>query len=159
MQLDVLKAKKVDAIFVTGNTDQFEQAGMHALHIRTFADHQRTDSDFDDYDLAAEGEPRRALGQSTDHGHPLCAHAPRRNRGDSRRSTRARAGVSEHSIPRPSLNFLPKPYPDHEAVANAYKLCSLKNSPKPRSRARWRSGIYTSLRILDHSGFIDQLYR
>src|ERR1043165_1706533 len=31
MQMDVLKSKKVDAIFVTGNTDKFEQAGMHVL--------------------------------------------------------------------------------------------------------------------------------
>ena len=31
MQMDVLKNGKVDAIFVTGNTDKFEQAGLHAL--------------------------------------------------------------------------------------------------------------------------------
>src|SRR5512132_2891418 len=31
MQMDVLKHGKVDAIFVTGNTDKFEQAGLHAL--------------------------------------------------------------------------------------------------------------------------------
>src|SRR5262244_1480475 len=31
MQMDVLKSKKVDAIFVSGNTDKFQQAGMHVL--------------------------------------------------------------------------------------------------------------------------------
>src|SRR3989442_12698459 len=32
-QMDALKSGKVDAIFVTGNTDKFEQAGLHALHL------------------------------------------------------------------------------------------------------------------------------
>ena len=31
MQLNVLKAKKIDAVFVTGKTDKFQQAGMHVL--------------------------------------------------------------------------------------------------------------------------------
>src|SRR6266404_4768374 len=31
MQLEVVKSGKVDAIFVTGNTDKFEQAGLHVL--------------------------------------------------------------------------------------------------------------------------------
>src|SRR5262244_599715 len=31
LQLDVLRSGKVDAIFVTGNTEKFEQAGLHVL--------------------------------------------------------------------------------------------------------------------------------
>ena len=30
MQLEVVKSGKVNAIFVTGNTDKFEQAGLRA---------------------------------------------------------------------------------------------------------------------------------
>src|SRR5207249_2573615 len=33
MQLDVLKSGKVDAIFVTGGTEKFEQAGLHVLSL------------------------------------------------------------------------------------------------------------------------------
>src|SRR5512132_3556061 len=33
MQLEVVKSGKVDAIFVTGNTDKFEQAGLHVLSL------------------------------------------------------------------------------------------------------------------------------
>src|SRR5437762_8587808 len=33
MQMGVLKSKKVDAIFVTGNTEKFEQAGMRVLQL------------------------------------------------------------------------------------------------------------------------------
>src|SRR5207237_9402774 len=33
MQLDVLKSGKVDAIFVTGGTEKFEQAGVHVLSL------------------------------------------------------------------------------------------------------------------------------
>src|ERR1043166_9186463 len=33
MQVEVLKSGKVDAIFVTGNTEKFEQAGLHTLSL------------------------------------------------------------------------------------------------------------------------------
>ena len=34
-----------------------------------------------------------------------------------------------------------KPYPDHQAVANAYRLCCMKR-PWPKRSARWRCGTY-----------------
>src|SRR5262249_17085136 len=33
MQFEVLKSGKIDSIFVTGNTDKFEQAGLHVLSL------------------------------------------------------------------------------------------------------------------------------
>jgi hypothetical protein len=53
--------------------------------------------------------------------------------------------------------LLPKPYPEHEAVANAYKLCCLK-SPEAEEQSPMALWDLHYLRTLDHSGFIDQLY-
>jgi len=53
--------------------------------------------------------------------------------------------------------LLPKPYPDHEAVANAYKLCCLK-SPEAEEMSPMALWDLHYLRELDNSGFIDALY-
>jgi hypothetical protein len=52
---------------------------------------------------------------------------------------------------------LPKPYPDHEGVANAYKLCCLK-SPETEEMSPMALWDLHYLRELDNSGFIDGLY-
>jgi hypothetical protein len=52
---------------------------------------------------------------------------------------------------------LPKPYPDHEAVANAYKLCCMKN-PEAEEQSPLALWDLHYLRRLDNSGFIDKLY-
>jgi hypothetical protein len=54
--------------------------------------------------------------------------------------------------------LLPKPYPDHEAVANAYKLCCLKN-PEAEEMSPMALWDLHYLRELDNSGFIDELYK
>jgi hypothetical protein len=50
-----------------------------------------------------------------------------------------------------------KPYPDHEGVANAYKLCCLKN-PETEEMSPMALWDLHYLRELDNSGFIDALY-
>ena len=54
--------------------------------------------------------------------------------------------------------LLPKPYPEHDAVANAYKLCCLKN-PEAEEQSPLALWDLHYLRTLDNSGFIDDLYR
>jgi hypothetical protein len=54
--------------------------------------------------------------------------------------------------------LLPKPYPEHEAIANAYKLCCLKN-PEAEEQSPMALWDLHYLRTLDNSGFIDELYR
>src|SRR4030095_10167090 len=51
-----------------------------------------------------------------------------------------------------------KPYPDHKAVANAYRLCCMKarEAEEISPLAMWDLHY---LRQLDNSGFIDDLYR
>ena len=83
MQMDVLKSDKVDAIFVTGNTDKFEQAGIARAGIGSAADDQRPDPDFN---LDHAGEKTRiggAPGQGATDGHSFRAHASRRDRSKS----------------------------------------------------------------------------
>ena len=88
MQMEVLKSGKVDAIFVTGNTDKFEQAGMHGLALRPTAYDQRSDADIDPHDAAEKNRARGAVGKGAGDGNSLRAHPPRRNRRDSRRAAR-----------------------------------------------------------------------
>jgi hypothetical protein len=54
--------------------------------------------------------------------------------------------------------LLPKPYPDHEAVANAYRLCCLKN-PETEEQSPMALWDLHYLRRLDNAGFIDDLYK
>jgi hypothetical protein len=53
--------------------------------------------------------------------------------------------------------LLPKPYPDHQAIANAYELCCMKE-PKAKELSPIALWDLHYLRELDDSGFIDRLY-
>jgi hypothetical protein len=55
------------------------------------------------------------------------------------------------------VKLLPKPYPDHRAVANAYKLCCMK-APETEGISPLALWDLHELRTLDNSGFIDALY-
>jgi len=50
-----------------------------------------------------------------------------------------------------------KPYPDIQAVANAYRLCCMK-APEAKELSPMSMWDLHFLRQLDNSGFIDRLY-
>jgi len=54
--------------------------------------------------------------------------------------------------------LLPKPYPDHEGVANAYRLCCMKD-PETEEQSPMALWDLHYLRELDDSGFIDEIYK
>ena len=156
MQLDVLKSGKVDAIFVTGNTDKFEQAELHVLPLdrlpmvngptltSTLTTLQKKDG------LAERLVKAQVLG----------IHFARTHRGETEKileGLRQRVPECKNVNYRSVAKLLPKPYPDHEAVANAYKLCCLK-TPETEEMSPMALWDLHYLRELDHSGFIDALY-
>jgi ABC-type nitrate/sulfonate/bicarbonate transport system substrate-binding protein len=156
MQLDVLKSGKVDAIFVTGNTEKFEQAGLHILPLErlpmingptltsTLTTLQKKDR------LAERLVKAQVLG----------IHFARTHRGETEKileGLRERVPEARNVNYRSVAKLLPKPYPDHEAVANAYKLCCLK-TPETEEMSPMALWDLHYLRELDHSGFIDALY-
>jgi ABC-type nitrate/sulfonate/bicarbonate transport system substrate-binding protein len=157
MQLDVLKSGKVDAIFVTGNTDKFEQAELHVLPLdrlpmvngptltSTLTTLQKKDG------LAERLVKAQVLG----------IHFARTHRGETEKileGLRQRVPECKNVNYRSVAKLLPKPYPDHEAVANAYKLCCLK-TPETEEMSPMALWDLHYLRELDHSGFIDALYK
>ena len=156
MQLDVLKNKKVDAIFVTGNTDKFAAAGMHVLPLErlpmingptlttTLTTLQNKEG------LAARLVKAQIMG----------IHFARMRRGETEAilaDLRTREPECKNVQYRSVAKLLPKPYPDHQAVANAYKLCCLKN-PEAEEQSPLALWDLHYLRELDHSGYIDGLY-
>jgi ABC-type nitrate/sulfonate/bicarbonate transport system substrate-binding protein len=157
MQLDVLKAKKVDAIFVTGNTDMFEQAGMHVLAL----DRLPMINGPTLTSTMTTLQQKEGLAERLVRAQIMGIYFARTRRGETEailNGLRAREPECQNIQYRSVAKLLPKPYPDLEAVANAYKLCCLKN-PEAEEQSPMALWDLHYLRTLDHSGFIDQLYR
>jgi ABC-type nitrate/sulfonate/bicarbonate transport system substrate-binding protein len=157
MQVDVVKSGRVDATFVTGNTDKFEQVGLHILSLdrlpmingptltSTLTTLQKKDR------LAERLVKAQVLG----------IHFVRTHRGKTEEileGLRRRVPECKNVNYRSVAKLLPKPYPDHEGVANAYKLCCLK-TPETEEMSPMALWDLHYLRELDNSGFIDELYR
>jgi ABC-type nitrate/sulfonate/bicarbonate transport system substrate-binding protein len=156
MQLEVLKAGKVDAIFVTGSTDKFEQAGLHVLSLEQLPMINGPTLT----STLTTLQKKAGLAERLVKAQVMGIHFARTRRGETedileglrRRVTEAK-NVSYRSV----AKLLPKPYPDHEAVANAYKLCCLK-TPETEEMSPMALWDLHYLRELDNSGFIDGLY-
>ena len=157
MQMDALKTKKVDAIFVTGNTDKFEQAGMHVLPLDRLP--MINGPTLTSTLTILQKKP--GLAERLVKAQIMGIHFARTCRGETEAildGLRQREPECRQVQYRAVAKLLPKPYPDHQAVANAYKLCCLKN-PEAEEQSPMALWDLHYLRALDHSGFIDELYR
>jgi ABC-type nitrate/sulfonate/bicarbonate transport system substrate-binding protein len=156
MQLEVVKSGKVDAIFVTGNTDKFEQAGLHVLSLDRLPmiNGPTLTSSLNTLQKKAGLAERLVKAQV------MGIHFARSRRGETEKildGLRRRVPEAKNVAYRSVAKLLPKPYPDHEGVANAYKLCCLK-SPETEEMSPLALWDLHYLRELDNSGFIDALY-
>ena len=93
MQMDVLKSKKVDAIFVSGNSDKFQQAGMHVLALDRLPMINGPTLTATLTTLQKKRGAGGAIGEGAGNGHSLRAHTPRRDGSDPRGAAQARARV------------------------------------------------------------------
>jgi ABC-type nitrate/sulfonate/bicarbonate transport system substrate-binding protein len=156
MQFEVLKSGKVDAIFVTGNTDKFEQAGMHVLSL----DQLPMINGPTLTSTLTTLQKKAGLAERLVKAQLMGIHFARTRRGETEdilEELRRRVPEAKNVAYRGVAKLLPKPYPDHEAVANAYKLCCLK-SPETEEMSPMALWDLHYLRELDNSGFIDALY-
>jgi len=156
MQMDVLKTGKVDAIFVTGNTDKFEQAGLHALHL----DRLPMINGPTLTSTLTTLQNKEGLAERLVKAQVMGIHFARARRGETEEildGLRRREPECRNVQYRSVSKLLPKPYPDHEAVANAYRLCCLKN-PETEEQSPMALWDLHYLRARDNSGFIDKLY-
>jgi ABC-type nitrate/sulfonate/bicarbonate transport system substrate-binding protein len=156
MQLDVVKSGKVDAIFVTGATEKFEQAGLHVLPL----DRLPMINGPTLTSTLTTLQKKEGLAERLVKAQVLGIHFARMHRGETEKmleGLRQRVPEAKNVNYRSVAKLLPKPYPDHEAVANAYKLCCLK-TPETEEMSPMALWDLHYLRTLDHSGFIDKLY-
>ena len=156
MQMDVLKNGKVDAIFVTGDTEKFEQAGLHALAL----DRLPMINGPTLTSTLTTLQSKEGLAERLVKAQVMGIHFARARRGETENileGLRQRVPEAKNVSYRSVAKLLPKPYPDHEGVANAYKLCCLK-SPEAEEMSPMALWDLHYLRELDNSGFIDALY-
>ena len=156
MQLEVVKSGKVDAIFVTGNTDKFEQADLHVLPL----DRLPMINGPTLTSTLTTLQKKAGLAERLVKAQVMGIHFARTRRGETEdilEGLRRRVPQCKNVQYRSVSKLLPKPYPDHESVANAYKLCCLKN-PETEEMSPMALWDLHYLRELDNSGFIDALY-
>lgn len=156
IQLEVVKAGKVDAIFVTGNTDKFEQAGLHVLPL----DRLPMINGPTLTSTLTTLQKKEGLAERLVKAQVMGIHFARTRRGETEtilEGLRQRVPEAKNVAYRSVAKLLPKPYPDHEGMANAYKLCCLK-SPETEEMSPMALWDLHYLRALDNSGFIDKLY-
>jgi ABC-type nitrate/sulfonate/bicarbonate transport system substrate-binding protein len=155
MQLDSLKSGTVDAIFVTGITDRFEQAGLHILSLERLpmVNGPTLTS------TLTTLKRKEGLGERLVKAQVLGIHFARTRREETEKILEGLRRREPDANPRYEgvAKLLPKPYPDHRAVANAYKLCCMKN-PDTEEMSPLALWDLHYLRELDNSGFIDELY-
>ena len=156
MQLDVIKSGKVDAIFVTGNTEKFEQAGLYVLSL----DRLPMINGPTLTSTLTTLQEKAGLAERLVKAQVMGIHFARTRRGETEsilEGLRQRIPQAKNVAYRSVAKLLPKPYPDHEGMANAYKLCCLK-SPETEEMSPMALWDLHYLRELDNSGFIDALY-
>lgn len=157
IQLDVLKSGKVDAIFVTGGTEVFEHAGLHVLPL----DRLPMVNGPTLTSTLTTLQNKQGLAERLVKAQVMGIHFARMRRGETEtilEGLRQRVPEARTVSYRSVAKLSPKPYPDHEAVANAYKLCCLK-SPETEELSPMALWDLHYLRELDNSGFIDALYQ
>jgi len=156
-QYEAMKAGEGDVTFVTGDTKRYEAAGFSVLQLARLPmingpTLTTTMTALNKYDRFGE---RLVLAQV------LGIHFARTHKEDTekildglkKREPEAR-NVSYNSVAKLAV----KPYPDIQAVANAHRLCCMKD-PAATELSPMSMWDLHFLRQLDHSGFIDGLYR
>ena len=156
-QYEAMTAGEGEVTFVTGDTQRYEKAGFHVLQLPRLPmingpTLTTTVTALNKYDRFGE---RLVLAQV------LGIHFGRTRKEDTekileglkRREPQARS-VSYHSVAKLAV----KPYPDIQAVANAYRLCCMK-APVAKEISPLAMWDLHFLRHLDNSGFIDNLYQ
>jgi ABC-type nitrate/sulfonate/bicarbonate transport system substrate-binding protein len=155
-QFEAMKRSEGDVTFVTGDTQKYEQAGFCVLPLPRLPmingpTLTTTVTALNKYDRFGA---RLVLAQV------LGIHYARTHREETEklledlkeREPEARS-VSYNSV----AKLLAKPYPDHQAVANAYRLCCMK-APEATEVSPLALWDLHFLRQLDTSGLIDRLY-
>jgi len=156
-QFEAMKDNKADATMVTGGTAEYEKAGFNVLPLERLPMINGPT-----ITTTMDGLKRKdRIGERLVKALLLGIHYARANRTETeqileklKNRVPQAASVSYNSV----AKLLAKPYPDMQAIANAYELCCMK-APEARELSPIAMWDIHYLRDLDNSGFIDGLYR
>jgi ABC-type nitrate/sulfonate/bicarbonate transport system substrate-binding protein len=156
-QFDAMKRGEGDVTFVTGDTKKYEETGFFVLQLPRLPmingpTLTTTVTALNKYDCFGERLVRaQVLGIHYARTHK--EETEKLLEGLKQREPEARS-VSYNSVAKLSA----KPYPDLQAIANAYRLCCMK-APEAKELSPLALWDLHFLRQLDNSGFIDKLYK
>ncbi len=156
-QFEAMKDNKADATMVTGGTAEYEKAGFNVLPLERLPMINGPT-----ITTTMDGLKRKdRIGERLVKALLLGIHYARANRTETeqileklKNRVPQAASVSYNSV----AKLLAKPYPDMQAIANAYELCCMK-APEARELSPIAMWDIHYLRDMDNSGFIDGLYR
>jgi ABC-type nitrate/sulfonate/bicarbonate transport system substrate-binding protein len=154
-QMEAVKEGKADAAMATGAAEKFEKEGFHVLEIGRLPMVNGPTLTSTLTTLKSKDRLGERLVKALVMG---IAYARRHREETERILADLRRRVPESNATYNSVaKLLAKPYPDHEAIANAYELCCMKD-PKAKELSPVSLWDLHYLRELDDSGFIDGLY-
>ncbi len=156
-QFEAMKDNKADATMVTGGTAEYEKAGFHVLPLERLPMINGPT-----LTTTVDGLKRKdRLGERLVKALLLGIHYARANRTETEQileKLKKRVPQAESVSYNSVAKLLAKPYPDIQAISNAYELCCMK-TPEARELSPIAMWDIHYLRDLDNSGFIDGLYR
>lgn len=155
-QLEAMQDGRIDATFVTGDTQEYEEAGFSLFHPERLPMINGPTITCSSATLRRRPELADRLVKAQILGiHFANAHTDQTNEILARlaRDEAEVRGATADRITR----FPRKPYPELPAVANAYELACLQ-TPETRQVSPLALWNLHYLRELDDSGFIDNLY-
>src|SRR5436309_3490225 len=135
----------------------FEQAGLHVLSL----DRLPMINGPTLTSTLTTLQKKDRLGERLVKAQVMGIHFARTRRGETEKileGLRQRVPECKNVNYRNVAKLLPKPYPDHEGVANAYRLCCMKD-PETEEQSPMALWDLHYLRELDDSGFIDEIYK
>lgn len=155
-QLKAMTEGTADATFLAGGTEDYERAGFHILRLDPLP---MISGPTITTSLTALARKDR-LGERLVKAMILTAHFARTHQGEAQQMLGAPTAAFPEGGRRgraASMARLPlKPYPDPQAVMNAYELCCMQY-PIARELSPLALWDLHYLRELDYSGFIDEL--
>jgi ABC-type nitrate/sulfonate/bicarbonate transport system substrate-binding protein len=154
-QMEAVKEGKADAAMATGAAEKFEKEGFQVLDLGRLPMVNGPTLTSTLTTLKSKDRLAERLVKALVMG---IAYARRHPEETERILVDLRRRVPESNATYNSVaKLLAKPYPDHEAIANAYALCCMKD-PKAKELSPVSLWDLHYLRELDDSGFIDGLY-
>jgi ABC-type nitrate/sulfonate/bicarbonate transport system substrate-binding protein len=154
-QMEAVKEGKADAAMATGAAEKFQREGFHVLELGRLPMVNGPTLTSTLTTLRGKDRLAERLVKALVMG---IAYARQHQEETERILADLRRRVPESNATYNSVaKLLAKPYPDHEAIANAYELCCMKD-PKAKELSPVSLWDLHYLRELDVSGFIDGLY-